>query len=87
MKKRRRNRRCKWKEGKVDRQNSAQARVADEVEERKLQEMLIAKKHKRAYQKIRFGEKRKAKEVSGRDVLLCPVRFTGQFAPIAIRPQ
>jgi len=50
------------KEGKVDRTN-VHKRVADQVEERKLQEMLIAKKHKRAYQKIKFGEKRKAKEV------------------------
>lgn len=50
------------KEGKADRPNSVR-RVAEEAEERKLQEMLIAKKHRRAYQKIKFGQKRKAREV------------------------
>jgi len=50
------------KEGKADHGN-VHKRVADRAEEKRLQEMLIAKKHRRAYQKIKFGQKRKAKEV------------------------
>ena len=64
------------KEGRADGPN-AHRRVAEQAEERKLQEMLIAKKHRRAYQKIKFGQKRKAKEVSLLKLLIWSWRCHG----------
>ncbi|KRZ63416.1 Pescadillo -like protein [Trichinella nativa] len=43
--------------------DNRQKKLAEEKEELRLREMMIAKKYRRAYQKIRFGQKRQAKEV------------------------
>ncbi|KRZ34234.1 Pescadillo -like protein [Trichinella pseudospiralis] len=50
------------KPGVVHKENG-QKKLAEEKEELKLREMMIAKKYRRAYQKMKFGQKRQAKEV------------------------
>jgi predicted ATP-dependent serine protease len=52
----------KVKEGKVRQVNPQHVR-SEEAHQLKLKEMLIPKRHRRPYQKMKFGQKRKQKEV------------------------